>query len=209
MRECTVRAFFRSRAKDNGQVSDISLFTFEGIEVAEGLGGVLVAAITRIDDGDGGVVCEGLSRALPRVTDYYDVHVAADHPGGVGEGFALGYGRRVDVNGGDDVPAKAVHGRFEGEAGAGAGFVEEAGHDHALTEIGLAADVGVHAVGEGEDGLDLVVGDVVDGDEVAAPELYSHFAPPATRSASLAGALPPRSATSSRSSSSSTRTLTV
>ena len=67
-----------------------------------------------------------------------------------------------------------------------------------LQRLEWAADVGVHFIGEGEDGLDLIVGDVIDCNEIAAQEVYGHCTPPATRSATLEGAWAPSSTTSSR-----------
>ncbi len=139
----------------------------ERIEVAEGLGGMLVAAVAGVDDRYAGVVGDDLGGAFPRVADDDDVGVAADYPGGIGDAFALGQGAGADVRGGDDAAAEPVHGGLEGEARAGARLEEKAGHDLAAAEAVLLAHVGGHFIGQGEKGHYLAVGEVVDGHQIS------------------------------------------
>jgi len=76
------------------------------------------------------------------------------------------------IAGRDHLPAQVTHRRLEGHIGAGAGFVEERGHHPPRAKLEQAAIVLLHALADGERGveqdLQVVAVELVDGDDVLA-----------------------------------------
>lgn len=124
--------------------------------VEEALRGMLVRAVTGVDDGDVEELGKVERRAGGGVPE--DNHVGpegADVFGGIAEGFTFG-GAGAGAVEGDDIGAEALGGHVEGHAGAGAGLEEQ-------VDDGLAAQGGdfLHAPAEdflegGGGGVDLV-----------------------------------------------------
>lgn len=131
---------------DHGDVDVVegALGLPDGIEVQEGLRGVLVGTVAGIDDrhvGDLGGVAGG---AFQVVAHHDDVGVVADHLDGVLQRLALrggGAGRITKTN---DACTQAIARRFEAEAGAGRGLKEQGGYDFALekVEVGVLFEEG-------------------------------------------------------------------
>ena len=67
-------------------------FMADGQQVCQGLSGVLVAAVTGVDDGHiAGCLGYQLGSPFSRVADHRDIGVATDCTDGIGNAFALGY----------------------------------------------------------------------------------------------------------------------
>ena len=94
------------------------------VQVTQGLGGMLVAAIPTVDNRDWGVLRNQFGRSLPGMPHDQNVRVGSDDPRRVRKGFTLGRRRRPHVWCGDDATSQALHSGFEGQPGPGAGLVE-------------------------------------------------------------------------------------
>ncbi len=114
-------------AQADGQVIQPSHAAAYGHEVRQGLGGVLVAAVARIDHRDAGVAGSAQRCALFGVAHGHNVGVAGDYADGVGDAFTLGSAGNVLARKTQHVSAEVQHGRLEGEAGAGGRLVEQGG----------------------------------------------------------------------------------
>ena len=158
------------------QVLEALVLLLEGEQVAQRLGRMLVAAVAAIDHRDRRVFGGEPRRAVARMADHDDVGVVGDHAHRVGEAFALGgrTGRRIGA--GDDLAAEPDHRALERQPRAGRGLVEQAREDVVRADVGAAADaIGEMLVGQllqvglggVENGLDVLVGQVVDRNDVA------------------------------------------
>lgn len=88
-------AKFQVAAQPDGHAADFSPLAADGEHVCQGLGGMLVAAVSGVDDGDVGVAGGHIRSALLEVAHGGDVRVAGDHADGIRHAFALGGGRAV------------------------------------------------------------------------------------------------------------------
>ena len=77
-------------AQTNGQIIQSAHAAADGHQVGQGLGGVLVAAITGVDHRNAGVAGSTQRRALLGVAHGNDIGIAGYHPDGVGYALALG-----------------------------------------------------------------------------------------------------------------------
>ncbi len=125
---------------------DIVPFFDDGIEVQQGLGGVLVATVAGIDDRDTGIIGYYFSGAFPRMTDDDDIGVTTDYFGGIGDAFPFSQLAGADIRGGDDATAESVHGGFERQARAGARLEEQASHDFSFTQVELLWHIFSHFI---------------------------------------------------------------
>ena len=137
-----------------GDLKSFNVLAFfnERIQIKEGLGGMLMAAVPGVDDRYPGIVRDHFSGALPGMADDADIRVAADYLGGVRDAFPFSQGAGADIRSSDNAAAQAVHSGLKGEPGAGTGFKEKAGHDLAVPEAVLPGNVIRHFIGEGEQG---------------------------------------------------------
>ena len=101
----------------------------QGIDVGHGLGGMLVAAVAAVDDGDAQRLQHLVHGVGVAVAQHHQVAVMVEHLAHVVERLALGDAGGGGVGDGHDVAAQAVPGALERQAGAGAGFVEGADED--------------------------------------------------------------------------------
>lgn len=111
-------------------------FIDKGEGVEQGLGGVGVGTVARIDDGNVDHFAQVVGGAGGRVAHDDDVGLKGlEVAGGIAEAFAFGKatGRSGDRDG---VGREVLSGGFEGEAGAGAGLEKEVHHGASL-EVGL------------------------------------------------------------------------
>ena len=139
----------------------------EVVEVAEGLGRVLEAPVPGVDHGDRRVARREAGRALARVPEHDHVGVAAaDHADRVREGLALHDAGAGHLRRREHAPSEAQHGGLEGQARPGGGLVEEARGDEPGAGVGEGAGIGGEPVGEPEQPVHLLDGDVVDGHQV-------------------------------------------
>ena len=77
-------------AQTNGQIIQSAHAAADGHQVGQGLGGVLVAAITGVDHRNAGVAGGTQRCALLGVAHGNDIGIAGYHPDGVGYALALG-----------------------------------------------------------------------------------------------------------------------
>ena len=169
----------------DGQAVGAALEVHDREEVEQGLRGVLADAVAAADD-DGvraearGQLVEGLGGLVGgahlRVAQHDDVRVAAHGAHGVGQVLALVDRREVHAAaGGDDLAAQALHGRLEGHVRAGAGLVEERGHDLALAErqdrLVALAHLRPKVCCQGEEAVEVGPRELLHRDDVAAAEV--------------------------------------
>ena len=158
------------------QVLEALVLLLEREQVAQRLGRMLVAAVAAVDHRDRRIFGGEPRRAVARMADHHDVGVVGDHPHRVGEALALGgrTGRRIGA--GDDLAAEPDHGALERQPRARRRLVEQARQDVVRGDVGAAPDaVGEMLVGQllqvglgdVENGLDVLVGQVIDRNDVA------------------------------------------
>ena len=153
----------------------------DGHQVNEGLGGVVVAAVPGVDHRDGGVHGGPQRRALLGVAHGDDVGVAAHHPGGVGHRLPLGGAGLFRPREAQGPAPQPQHGGFKGEAGPGAGLIEQGGQPPALGGVGVGGGVRPDPVGQVQHGEGLGIG------EVGRFNQMSHAQSPFVRKASRSG----------------------
>ena len=112
-------------AQPHRQAGEAALFPADGQQVRQGLGGVRVAAVPRVDHGYGGVHGGHPGRSLLRMAHGDNIRVAADGLHRVRHALPLRHGAGVRPGHGDHVSAQLVHGRLKAQAGPGAGLKEE------------------------------------------------------------------------------------
>ena len=94
---------------------------------------MLADAVASVDDGHGRTGGGGGGGAFVKMTDRDRVGVARHHAHGVGDAFAFDCGRAVAcILHRQNTATELLHRRFETQAGARAGFVEQGGQDAAL-----------------------------------------------------------------------------
>ena len=128
-------------AEADGQVVEMALFLVDGDEVRQGLGGVVVAAVTGVDHRHQGVLRCHQRRALLGVAHGDDVAVGADHPDGVRHALALGGGGAVGGGEAQHLTAQGQHGTLKAQAGAGGGFKEQRCQDLAVALVGVCGRI--------------------------------------------------------------------
>ena len=96
-----------------------------GVEVEEGLGGVLARAVARVDERDVDELRGHRRRALARVAEHQRVGVALGHAHRIGEALALGRAGGFDRSHPERVAAEALDRRFEAHSRARARLEEE------------------------------------------------------------------------------------
>ena len=136
------------------------------VRVGERLGRVAVRAVAGVDDRHAGHLGGHKRRALDGVAHRDDVGEAAHHADGVLHRLALADGRILRIGETEDVAAELHHRGREGQARAGAGFVEERGEllvGHAAL---VALAVGDDVFGQGYNLVDFLLGEVGRIDEV-------------------------------------------
>ena len=120
-------AVFQVTAQTDGQIIQPAHFPGNGQQVRQGLGGVVVTAVSGVDYGDGGSLRGHERSALFRMPHGDDVSVAAENLGGVGYAFALGSGGRAGFTEANDAAAQFQHGRLKAQPGAGGRLEEQSG----------------------------------------------------------------------------------
>ena len=154
----------------HGDAVDPAQLLPDRVEVQQGLGRVGVATVARVDYGRFKVAGHVVGGAGVGVADDDDVGVhRLEGEGGVVERLALldAAAAAGDV---DDVGAEYLSRLLEGDAGAGAGLVEQ-GDDAFAAQRRDLPDVALqhllHGGGVVQDGLDLAAGEVVQVEDVA------------------------------------------
>ena len=116
---------FQVAAEADGEVVQAALFPVDGQKVGKSLSGMIVAAVTGVDDGHLAVLGGGKRRALLGVAHGNDVGVAADGVDGVAHGLALGGGAGVGGGESQHAAAQRQHGGLKTQAGAGGRLKEQ------------------------------------------------------------------------------------
>ena len=106
-------AKFQVAAKADGQMIQAALFAGNGEQVGEGLGGVLMAAVTCIDDGHRRKLAGDHGRTLFMMAHGNNGGIAAHHPHRIGHGFALGGAGVAGAGKADHRAAQIEHGAFK------------------------------------------------------------------------------------------------
>ena len=124
-------------AEADGQVVEMALFLVDGDEVRQGLGRVVVAAVTAVDHRHQGVLRCHQRRTLLGVAHGDDVAVGADHPDGVRHALALGGGGAGGGGKAQHLSAKGQHGALKAQAGTGGRLKEQRCQDLAVALMGI------------------------------------------------------------------------
>jgi len=161
-------AVFQVAEEPDIEAAERLLVLEDGVQVEEGLGGMLVGPVAAVDHRDLGTLGGGPRRPLERVADHHHIGVPLDHLGGVAHRFALGRRAHGRVGEAHDRAAQADHGALEAQAGPGAGLVEEGGQDLALQDGRRRCFKAPRVV---QDEEDLFLAEIADGDHVCALEL--------------------------------------
>ena len=128
-------------AKAYGQIVESALFTVDGVKVSQSLGGMAMAAVARIDHGDGSIGCGYQRSALQGVTHGNDICIAGNDLCGICNAFALGCRGRACAGNRNHVTAQAEHCCFKAESGTGRGFKKQGSQDLAVASVRVLSGV--------------------------------------------------------------------
>ena len=139
-------AEFQVAAQADGHIRKSALQLPDCLHVKQRLRGMLMAAVSGVDDRNRGVVgCHGRG-ALLRMANGCDVSKARDDADGVGNGLALGGGGDIAGREADDASAEIQHRSFMGQPCAGAGFKEQSCEFSAVTDVGILPGICLQVV---------------------------------------------------------------
>ena len=154
-------------AQADGHPADFPPLAADGEHVGEGLGGVLVAAVPGVDNGDVGVAGGHIGGALLKVAHGGDVGVAGNHADGVGNALPLGGGAAARRGEPQHLAPQAHHGGLEAQTGAGAGLVEQGGQNLAVAGVGVLCRAGQDVLRQREQPVRLLAGEIQRVDKVS------------------------------------------
>src|SRR5262245_33371855 len=106
----------------DGQSIQRAFFKENSVKIQQRLRGVLVGTVPGIDNGDIGGTGEGGYASVARVPYGDDIRIAAQDAAHVLQTLAFLAGTGSPVLNRGDLSAQSQHGRFERQAGAGAGL---------------------------------------------------------------------------------------
>ena len=118
-------AEFQVTAQTNGQVIKMTFFSVDGQQVSQCLCGVVMTAVTGIDDGHGRVHGSNHRRPFFGMTHGDDVCIAAYHAYSIRNAFPFGCRAAVCFGKAQHTAAQFQHSRFKAQAGSGRGFKKE------------------------------------------------------------------------------------
>ena len=147
-------------AQTNGQVIQPAHAAADGHQVGQGLGGVLVAAVTGVDHRNAGVAGGTQRCALLGVAHGNDIGIAGNHPDGVSHALALGGAGHVLAGEAQYMAAQVQHSRLKGQAGAGGGLVEQGSQLFVVGNLLIGSRVGADTVGKIKQLCDLLLGEI-------------------------------------------------
>ena len=154
-------------AEAHGEVIQTALLTVDGEEVGQGLGGVVVAAVTGIDDRDVAELSCGIGGAFLGVAHGDNVGVAAHGVQGVAHGLALGSRAGVGLREAQDAAAQTQHGGLEGETGTSRGLEEQGSQLLVCAGVLVLGGVLDDIFGHGDEFIDLLNGEVNDVQQIS------------------------------------------
>src|SRR5699024_6540161 len=123
-------------------------------------GGVLMTAVTGVDDRDGGVMRGTSGSAFLGMTHCGDVCIARNNANGVGNRFTLGSRGRIRARETEYRTAEVEHSSLEGQAGTGRRLIEQGSQLLACADLLILGRVSDDAVCEREQVLRLLYGKV-------------------------------------------------
>ena len=130
-------AEFQVAAQADGQIVEAALLPVDGQQIRQGLGGVVVATVSGVDDGYQRVAGGHQRSTLLGVAHGDDIAVTADGADGVGHALTLGGGGAAGGGEAQHLPAQTQHGALEAETGAGGGLEEQGGQYFAVALVGI------------------------------------------------------------------------
>ena len=166
---------FQVTAETDGKPVHTAAQLGDGGQIGEGLGGMHMSAVARIDDRDFGIEGSGFGGALPGVAHDDDVAVGGDHLDGILQRFALGGGGGVGVGEAEQRAAQTEHGGLEGEVGAGGGLKEEGSGDFSAAGVHEVLRTVYNLAGSGVQSIPLLAGQITKIDQMAHGMFSSHF----------------------------------
>jgi hypothetical protein len=127
-------------------------FTAYGVQIEQGLAGMFIAAVAPVNHRDATGRRKLAHRSHLGMPHGDDIRVAAQHPGGVVQGFALGYRGIFKPGGFPNLATQQVEGTAKADACARAGLEEHRPEDRAVEHVrdAPALGIGCHSVGNGE-----------------------------------------------------------
>ena len=109
---------FEVSAKADSHIGQSSLLARDGEKIRQGLRGVIVSAVTCIDNGNGGVHRCYKRRSLFGVTHSDNIGIAGNSLCRIRNTLALCGRRRISARNREDIAAKLIHRRFKAQARA-------------------------------------------------------------------------------------------
>ena len=151
---------FQVTAQADGQIVQPAFAAADGHQVGQGLGGMLVAAVTGVDHRDAGVAGSTQRCALLGVAHSHDVGIAGHHTDGVGHALAFAGAGHVLTGKAQHMAAQVQHGGLKRKAGAGGRLIEQGGQFFVGGHILIGGRIVVDAVGKVEQGGDFLLGEI-------------------------------------------------
>ena len=154
-------------AQADGQIIQPTHPGADGHQIGHGLGGVLVTAVTGIDDRDAGVAGSAERRTLFGMAHCHDISIAGDHTDGICNAFSFGSAADGLAREAQHMTAQVQHGRLKGKAGAGRRLIEQGGELFVSRNVLVSGRVGADAVGQIQQRGDLFLAEIQGIDEMA------------------------------------------
>ena len=98
-------AEFQVTAQTNGKIIQIAVEAADGLQVGQGLGGMLMSTVTGIDHGNQGFLCGYHGSAFLGMAHSADVRIAGDDADGIGYTFSFRSRRGSRIGEADDSAA--------------------------------------------------------------------------------------------------------
>ena len=98
-------AEFQVTAQTDGKMIQIAVEAADGLQVGQGLGGMLMSTVTGIDHGDQGFLRGYHGSTFLGMAHSADVRIAGDDADSIGYTFSLGCGRAGSIGEADDSAA--------------------------------------------------------------------------------------------------------
>ena len=147
-------------AQTDGQIIQSAHAAANGHQVGQGLGRVLVTAVTGVDHRNAGVTGSTQRCALLGVAHGNDIGIAGHHPDSVGYALALGGAGHVLAGEAQHMAAQVQHSRLKGQAGAGGRLVEQGSQFFVVGHLLIGSRVGADTVGKIKQLRDLLLGEI-------------------------------------------------
>ena len=154
-------------AQADGQVIQPTHPGADGHQIGHGLGGVLVAAVTGIDDRDAGVAGSAERRTLFGMAHCHDIGIAGDHTDGICNAFSLGSAADGLAREAEDMSAEVQHRGLKRKTGTGGRLVEQSSQLFVGGHVLIGSRVGADAVGQVQQRGDLLLAEIQGIDEMA------------------------------------------